>query len=48
MVIAGMREELRYAIMEGGQLSEISTGTTMMPEWFADKWDTMINVRMSV
>ena len=46
MVIAVMREELRYAKMEVGQLSHTLTGTTMMPEWCAGSWDTMMNVRM--
>ena len=46
MVIAVKREELRSAKMEFGQVSKISAGTTMMPEWCAGNWDTMICVRM--
>ena len=45
MVTVAKKEELSCAVMECGQLSGISSGTTMMPEWYAGNWDTMINVR---
>ena len=45
--MAATREELKCAVMEGGQPSGIVVfGTTMMPKWFVDNWDFMMNVRI--
>ena len=48
MVREAVKEELKFALVEHGQLSELVAGTTMMPELFADNWDIMMNVRIDM
>ena len=47
MVMSAMREELKCAVMEGGQLSGIVVlGTTMMQKSCVDNSGSMVHVRM--
>ena len=48
MVIASVKEELKFAAMEHGQLLGLAAGTTTIPELCADSWDMEINVRIHV